>query len=463
MPDVKRVMIIGLDCAEPSLVLGRYRDQLPTLSALADAGAYGRLESVVPPITVPAWSCMMSSRTPGELGIYGFRNRADHSYDGLFIANGAAVKEPRLWDILGRRGKQSIVLGVPGTFPVKPLNGVMVSCFLTPSLESQYTFPPALRNEVEDVVGEYLFDCTEFRTEDKDDLLRQIYAMTDKRFKLADHLLSTKPWDLFAMVEMGTDRIYHGFWKDMDAEHRKHVPGGPYENAILDYHVHVDRLLANLLRHADDETAVLVVSDHGAKRMDGGIRINEWLRQEGLLGLEREPEGRSSTRDCGIDWSRTKVWAEGGYYSRVFLNVEGREPNGTIPAADYERFRDELAARICAIPDELGNPIPTKVFRPEDVYPETKGVAPDLIVTSAISTGARSAPWAATRASTPSTTTPGRTTPTTRSTGCSSCARQASSPACARARICSTSRPPCSSSSASRCRRRCAARVSWSV
>ena len=380
MPDVKRVMIIGLDCAEPSLVLGRFRDQLPTLSALADAGAYGRLESVVPPITVPAWSCMMSSRTPGDLGIYGFRNRADHSYDGLFIANGSAVKEPRLWDIVGRRGLRSIVLGVPGTFPVRPLNGLMVSCFLTPSTQSQYTFPPALRNEVSDVVGEYLFDCTEFRTEDKDDLLRQIYEMTDKRFALADHFLSTKPWELFAMVEMGTDRIHHGFWKDMDPAHRKHVPGGAYENAILDYHVHVDGLLANLLRHADDETAVLVVSDHGAKRMDGGVRINEWLRQEGLLGLEREPQGRSSTRECGIDWSRTKVWAEGGYYSRVFLNVEGREPEGTIPAADYERFRDELIERISAIPDDQGRPIPTKVFRPEDVYPEIKGVAPDLIV-----------------------------------------------------------------------------------
>ena len=167
--------------------------------------------------------------------------------------------------------------------------------------------------------------------------------MTDKRFKLADHLLSTKPWDLFAMVEMGTDRIHHGFWKDMDPEHRKHVPGGPYEDAILDYHVHVDGLLANLLRHADDETAVLVVSDHGAKRMDGGIRINEWLRQEGLLGLEREPEGRSSTRDCGIDWSRTKVWAEGGYYSRVFLNVEGREPE-----------RDDPRGRLRALPRRAG-------------------------------------------------------------------------------------------------------------
>src|SRR3954465_15361524 len=139
-PDVKRAMIIGLDCAEPSLVLGRYRDQLPTLSALADAGASGRLESVVPPTTVPAWARMMSSRTPGDLGIYGFRNRADHSYDGLFVANGSAVKAPRLWDLATRYGKRSIVLGVPGTFPPRPLNGVLVSCFLTPSVESQYTY-----------------------------------------------------------------------------------------------------------------------------------------------------------------------------------------------------------------------------------------------------------------------------------------------------------------------------------
>ena len=120
----------------------------------------------------------------------------------------------------------SIVLGVPGTYPVRPLNGVMVCCFLTPSLQSQYTFPPALRNEVEDVVGEYLFDCTEFRTDDKDDLLRQIYEMTDKRFELAEHLLATKPWQLFAMVEMGTTASTTASGRTWTRQHRKHVPGG---------------------------------------------------------------------------------------------------------------------------------------------------------------------------------------------------------------------------------------------
>ena len=97
-------MLIGLDCAEPSLVLERWRDELPTISGLMERGTYGRLTSVIPPITVPAWSCMMSSRTPGDLGVYGFRNRSDHSYDGGFIATSSAIEAPRLWDLVTRAG-----------------------------------------------------------------------------------------------------------------------------------------------------------------------------------------------------------------------------------------------------------------------------------------------------------------------------------------------------------------------
>src|SRR5215468_10875866 len=108
VPQAKKAMIIGLDCAEPSL-LEAWRDELPVLSGLMERGVHGRLTSIIPPITVPAWSCMMASRTPGDLGVYGFRNRADRSYDGLFIANGTAIREQRLWDLMTRRGKRSIV------------------------------------------------------------------------------------------------------------------------------------------------------------------------------------------------------------------------------------------------------------------------------------------------------------------------------------------------------------------
>jgi predicted AlkP superfamily phosphohydrolase/phosphomutase len=376
----KKVMIIGLDCAEPSLVLGPWLDELRAIRGLVERGAYGPLTSVIPPITVPAWSCMMASRTPGDLGVYGFRNRADRSYDGLFIANGSAIKEPRLWDLMTRRGKRSVVIGVPGTYPVRPLNGVMVADFLAPSTRQQYTFPPLLKREIEQLVGEYMFDCPNFRTEDKDDLLRQVYEMTDKRFAVAEHLLAKEPWDFFAMVEIGVDRMHHGFWKYMDKQHRKHPGPGPYEHAILDYHRHVDGLVARLLSYADEETAVLVVSDHGAKRMDGGIRVNEWLRREGFLTLSNEPSETSSISDLGVDWAKTAAWGEGGYYGRIFMNVKGREPEGTVAPEDYERVRDELARRLAEIPDDEGNPIPTKVFKPEEIYEQVNGVAPDLLV-----------------------------------------------------------------------------------
>jgi predicted AlkP superfamily phosphohydrolase/phosphomutase len=108
--------------------------------------------------------------------------------------------------------------------------------------------------------------------------------------------------------------------------------------------------------------------------------VNEWLRREGLLHLAGEPNGVTSPREVGIDWSQTVAWGEGGYYARVFLNVEGREPQGVVPAADYEIVRDDLARQLAAIPDDEGRPLATRVYKPEEVYPEVEGVAPDLIV-----------------------------------------------------------------------------------
>ena len=142
----RQVAVIGLDCAEPSLIFDRWIEALPNLRSLIDRGTWGQLRSVDPPITVPAWSCMMTSRDPGELGIYGFRNRADHSYDRQFVADSRAVPIPRLWDHLGEAGKHVIVLGVPGTYPPAPVAGELVSCFLTPDPRGdQYTEPASLR------------------------------------------------------------------------------------------------------------------------------------------------------------------------------------------------------------------------------------------------------------------------------------------------------------------------------
>ena len=134
------------------------------------------------------------------------------------------------------------------------------------------------------------------------------------------------------------------------------------------------------MKFADDATDVLVVSDHGAKRMDGGICVNEWLMANGYLTLKEPPETAVPLSKVKIDWPRTKAWGDGGYYARVFLNVAGREPEGTIAPEDYEKVRDELIAGLKSIPDENGRDIGTQVYRPEELYKEVRGVAPDLIV-----------------------------------------------------------------------------------
>jgi predicted AlkP superfamily phosphohydrolase/phosphomutase len=382
MSRIEKVAIIGLDCGEPSFVFERWTEQLPNLRRLMQGGLWGNFESCLPPITVPAWSCMATSKDPGELGVYGFRNRRDYSYENLGIATNLEIRAPRVWDYLAQAGRKSITVGIPQTFPiVRPPNGCQVTCFLTPDVNSNYTHPPELKREIAELVGEYMLDVKGFRTDDKQWLLQQIYEMTDKRFKVCRHLLKTKPWDLFWMVEMGVDRIHHGFWQFMDQGHHRYVPGNPFEHAIRDYYIHLDQEIGELLKLIDlDKTAVWVVSDHGAKRMDGGFCFNDWLIREGYLTMKAPIAGKRKFEFSGVDWTKTRAWGEGGYYGRLFINKAGREPQGTVPAEGYEALRDELIHKIEALTDHQGRPMGSRAYKPQEIYKQVNGVAPDLVV-----------------------------------------------------------------------------------
>jgi len=381
-PAAKRVFVIGLDAAVPELVFDVWREELPNLNALANEGFWGRLASCVPAITVPAWSSMLSSRDPGKLGFYGFRNRADYTYDHMFAADADSVKVKRVWDYLGGAGLRSILVGVPQTYPVSPVEGILISGFLTPGREARFTHPESFREEVLRVASEYGFDARPFRTEKKDWLLGTIHAMTEARFTLADHLLATQAWDFFMWMEIGLDRLQHGFWHYHDPEHIHHQPGSPYAHALLDYYRRLDAKIGEWVEHLGPDTAVLVVSDHGAQRVDGWICINEWLHREGYLHFLEEPRvGRPLPFEkVEVDWSRTRAWGAGGYYGRVFLNVEGREPQGVVPVGEVEALRDELIERLSALPSADGQPLETRVFKPEEIYADVNGIPPDLIV-----------------------------------------------------------------------------------
>jgi len=378
---MNRLVVIGLDCFDPVLAFEWWADDLPTLKSLAAQGVYGRLESTVPPITVPAWTCMLSGRDPGEHGFYGFRNRADYSYEQMEMATADKIHLPRVWDYVEQAGGRSIVVGVPQTYPVRPLNGIMVSCFLTPSTSSAYTWPPEFKEEIQATVGDYMLDVYDFRTDDKVRLLQSIYRMSRQRFDLVEHLLKTRSdWNFFMFVEMGPDRIHHGLWKYIDPRHPKHEPGNPYQNTIRKYYQFIDERIGRLLTLVPDDVAVLVMSDHGAQPMMGGFCLNDWLIAQGDLTLAYKPAGIAALSLCEVDWSHTKAWGAGGYYGRISLNIAGREPEGIIPPDQVAAFKADLIARLESLSGPDGKPLGVQVWSPETVYAQVNNIPPDLIV-----------------------------------------------------------------------------------
>jgi predicted AlkP superfamily phosphohydrolase/phosphomutase len=376
---MRRLLVIGLDCAAPHLVFERFIDRLPNLRELMRKGIYGNLESCDPPITIPAWMAMATGRTPGELGLYGFRHRKEYSYKDIWIASSRSVKARRLWDYVADMDGSSCIFAVPPSYPPYPIRGCLVSCFITPSTKREYTHPPELRDELERAVGEYIPDV-EFRIEDKKGILKGVYEMTERHLDMVKHLVVNKPWRLFFLVEIGLDRIHHAFWKYFDEEHHLYQPGNEFENVVEDYYAYLDEKVGELLRLLDEETIILVVSDHGAKRMKGAFCINSWLVEEGYLELRKPVEKISRLEEADVDWSRTIAWGWGGYYARIFINVEGREPQGVIPPEDYEDVREELARRLRGIRGPNGERWETEVYKPEDLYPECRGNPPDLMV-----------------------------------------------------------------------------------
>ena len=266
----------------------------------------------------------------------------------------------------------------------KEFPGWRVGCFLTPPSAKSFAYPAQLETEIVGELGEdspYIFDIPNFRQAGFDVTLDQLFKMTDRRFRVGRSLVTTKPWDFFMICEIAPDRLHHVFWQYFDPTHPLYEPGNKYEGAFADYYRFLDDQVGSILEVLPEDVITIVMSDHGARPMMGGLCFNDWLIQEGYMTLaEPVTNGPVPIKDVKIDWSKTVAWGDGGYYGRLFMNVKGREPQGVIQPARYEQTRDELIAKLESAPGPHGEPLGTKVLKPQDVYPDVRGAAPDLIV-----------------------------------------------------------------------------------
>jgi predicted AlkP superfamily phosphohydrolase/phosphomutase len=374
-----KICVLGLQSATPEIIFGDER--LVNLRRLMDLGAYGRLKSVVPPVSFPAWMCMTTSQDPGSLGLYGSLNRADYSYNKPRVTQSSATEAVAIWDHLAKEGKRSIVIGVPLNCPPRSINGISVGCFLTPDPNKDaFTYPGSIKAAIHDLVGDYPVDVATFRTTERESLRDEIFSMSRKQWQVVHWLLKEQHWDYFQYIDIGLDRVQLGFWNCFDSQHPQYEARSPYENVISDYYAWLDEQVGLLMESLPPDTVLLLASNCGTQRLDGEFAINQWLVEEGLLVLNGMAHKVSHIDESNVNWSKTRVWSEGGSFAQLFINVTDREPQGVVPMGEYDAFRDQLKAKLEGLADQYGRPYVLKVLRPEQIYRQVNGVAPDLLV-----------------------------------------------------------------------------------
>lgn len=421
----RRVLVIGMDALTPTLV-EKWVDEgrLPTLGRFLDEGAWGRLRSVPNRNSAPAWSSMVTGLNPGKHGVFYWTDEDPTSYGFRFI-NGSFRRGEAVWDVLSEERKRVAIMNVPLSFPAEKVNGAFVSGLDSPSVEDpRFTYPQDLATELQRVTGgKYQVHSGHAVLADprrRDEGVDRLHSSIDARATAAKHLLQSEEWDFFMVVFTESDVVQHFFWRQMedpssdDPEHHR--------TAVRDVYEHLDRVAAELIDMVDEDTLVMVVSDHGARADDGLARsLPSWLEQLGYLSYRKgggNPVGRVTRRLLAglyhaadsllsgemkhrlagrfpalrnrveatlsyskIEWSKTRAYTD-GKRPEVWLNLKGRQPEGIVKAERYDeevsRLSELLTSAVCV---GSGKPVVTAVHRRDAVYDGPfVDRSPDLVI-----------------------------------------------------------------------------------
>ncbi len=404
----RRVFVLGIDCASPDLIQNWVRrGELPTFQRLMSEGASGQLRSTIPPITPPAWTSSFTGKNPGKHNIFDFFKPSRESYK-KDIVTAQDRQSHAIWNILSSHGKKVGVLNVPLTFPPEEVNGFMVTGMMTPSPDSEFTYPPSLKQELLKETP-YQIGVDLRRVAEKkgplfeDAFIQEVSEVTRQREKALFFLLNKFDWDFFVAVFEPLDSLQHFFWKYIDENHPQYplVKKSKHRGAILDHYKELDRIIEKLLGTLDRETVFVVYSDHGSGPLYQDVFINNWLIDRGFLKLKWDVKGilwrllrkrisfsrKIHTRQyskliSAIDWKGTKAYFFSLSGQSIRINLKGREPEGVVEAGDLELLKAELIRALSELKDEnTGEKLVEKIHQREEIYAgEFVTNAPDLIV-----------------------------------------------------------------------------------
>ena len=419
----RRAMVIGLDGATWELLDGfMERGIMPRLKALVDEGCRGPLWSAVPPMTATAWTSFVTGKGPGKHGIYDWTEPMPKSYVYEPV-DSRKVKSETILEIATNAGLRVATVNLPLTYPCRPLNGVAISGMLTPDKESPgFCYPESFREEIDRLAPNYIIDT--HLSDSFEDILPfcdRLTEMLEERGRVIRHLLDQEPWDLFVTVWVEMDRMQHCIWQFIDPEHPYYDADGAalYEERILDVYRLLDVRIGEMVDRRGEDCDVLFISDHGFGPCRAKVFLNTWLAEAGFLkfkeggddmrgrlnhvrglmdrmGLDTRKivetakkygagriirsQGAALSRFAsGIDWENTQAFCHGT--NSIRINLEGREPQGSVRPEDYDAVRERLREALLRMQDDDGNSVISSVKTREELYtgPEVER-ASDLFI-----------------------------------------------------------------------------------
>ncbi len=358
-----RVAFIGID-GVPYSLLADNPEEFPNFAALADEGTASEISSIVPPESSACWPSLTTGMNPGETGVYGFQDREVGTYD-TYVPMGREVQAPRLWDRVTDDGRNATVMNVPVTFPPQRNVQRMVSGFLSPDLETA-AFPDDVRDYLESIDYRIDVDPKLGHEEDKTAFVEDAHETIDARFEAFSHYIEQDDWDLFFGVFMTTDRVNHFLFKDYERD-------GEYREEFLEFYRKLDDYVGQLREMLPDDATLIVASDHGFTSLDYEVHFNAWLQEQGWLSFDTDdPE----ELDDIADETRAYSFIPGRFY----VNLEGREPRGSVPEEEYDEVRDELREMLENLEGPDGQQVVERVVEHEDAFRgDHDDIAPDLV------------------------------------------------------------------------------------
>lgn len=349
----KKIVVLGIDGVPYSFLKARLDEgKFENIRKITSENEnLKKYNSVYPTVSSVAWTSYMTGKNPAEHSIFGFVDRNIQPFT-LKIPLASDRTAKTLWKKLSEEGKKVLVMNVPVTYPPEEVNGILISGFLTPSIE-KVVKPSSYVGYLKE--KGYIIDVDpRFGHTNRRKFMDELHKALDIRMEVFFDLLAKDDYFLAQCHIMETDRINHFFWGDYE-------DGGEFKEDFDRFYTKLDEWIGKTYELLNDEDIFIVLSDHGFCRVKYNVQLNQFLEGEGYLLWEVDNPNNV-----------TALSKESKAYSlipgRVFINLKGREARGSVSTDEYDKLRAELKDKLLGLKSPEGEQIIEKAFLREEIY-----------------------------------------------------------------------------------------------